>query len=457
MKFRLGLFENPFASDSAEAWKVYNSPEHHALALEAARESIVLLKNDRNTLPFGKDLKALAVIGAKADVAQLGNYSRPGDGRVSILAGIRQIAPKSARIVYERGTDHVEYRLPLVPADAFSHDENGRKVPGLKVEFFNNMDLKGTPVLVRTESQIDMNIGGRPDPAVNDDFFSYRYTGRLRAPVTGKVTLSITTGDGVRFFFEGRKLLESWEDRFSTTDYRTVDLVKGREYEIVMEVMEDKWETKAFLGWDYGLEAAEDVKIHKAAAAAKAAGAAVVVTSIVEGEFIDRACLDLPGYQEKLIRAVAATGVPTVVLLVGGSAVTMSGWLDDVGAVVDAWYGGDEGGIAVAETLFGVYDPAGRLPITFPRSASQLPLTYNHKPTGRGYDYGFMSAVPLFPFGHGLSYTRFEYANLRFDSAKSDRTAQSRCPWMSATRGRSAATRWCSCTCGMSSEASRGR
>lgn len=418
VKFGLGLFENPFAPENADAWKVYNSPEHHALALEAARKSIVLLKNDRNTLPFGPGLKGLAVIGAKADVAQLGNYSRPGDGRVSILQGIRQIAPKTARIVYERGTDHVEYRLPLVPAEYFSHDENGKSIPGLKVEFFNNMDLRGTPVLVRTEPRIDMNIGGRPDPAVNDDFFSYRYTGKLRAPMTGKVTLSVTSGDGVRFFLEGKKLIESWEDRFSTTDYCTVNLVKGREYDIVMEVQEDKWETKAFLGWDYGFEAAEDVKIQKAAAAAKAAGAAVVVAGIVEGEFIDRASLDLPGYQEKLIRAVAGTGVPTVVVIVGGSAVTMSGWLDDVGAVVDAWYGGDEGGIAVAEALFGLYNPAGRLPITFPRSASQLPLAYNHKPTGRGYDYGLMSAVPLFPFGHGLSYTRFEYANLRFDPAK---------------------------------------
>ena len=111
---------------------------------------------------------------------------------------------------------------------------------------------------------------------------------------------------------------------------------------------------------------------------------------------------------------MTATGVPTVVVLVGGSAITMSNWLDDVPAVVDAWYGGDEGGIAVAEALFGDYNPGGRLPITFPRSASQLPLVYNHKPSGRGYDYTFMSAIPLFPFGHGLSYTKFEYSGLKF-------------------------------------------
>jgi beta-glucosidase len=251
---------------------------------------------------------------------------------------------------------------------------------------------------------------------VNSDFFSVRWTGKLRAPVTGKVRVSVTTGDGVRFIFNGRKLLESWEDRFSTTDYLTLDLVKGREYDFTLEIYEDKWEAKAFLGWDYGLDAREGARIAKAAAAAKRAGAAVIVASILEGEFIDRCDLDLPGYQEKLIRAVTATGVPTAVVLVGGSAVTMSGWLDGTPAVLDAWYGGDEGGTAVAEALFGDCNPSGRLPLTFPRSASQLPLVYNHNPTGRGYDYTFMSARPLFPFGHGLSYTRFEYSSLRFDS-----------------------------------------
>jgi beta-glucosidase len=251
---------------------------------------------------------------------------------------------------------------------------------------------------------------------VNADFFSVRWTGRLRSPVTGKVTLSITTGDGVRFSFNGKKFIESWEDRYSTTDCFTVDLVKGREYDLTVEMFEDKWEAKAFLGWDYGLEAAEDAKIRKAVAAAKESDAAIVVTSIVEGEFIDRASLDLPGYQEKLIKAVAAAGVPTVVVLVGGSAVTMGGWLDDVPAVVEAWYGGDEGGTAVAEVLFGDCNPAGRLPISFPRAASQLPVYYNHKPTGRGYDYVGMSAVPLFPFGYGLSYTRFAYGGMKLGS-----------------------------------------
>jgi beta-glucosidase len=140
---------------------------------------------------------------------------------------------------------------------------------------------------------------------------------------------------------------------------------------------------------------------------------AIVVAGIEEGEFQDRASLALPGKQEELIRAVTATGTPVVVVLVGGSAITMSSWLDSVAAVIDVWYPGEEGGPAVADVLFGEVNPAGRLPITFPLSEGQLPLGYDHKPTGRGDDYRDLSGRPLFPFGYGLSYTTFEYSDLR--------------------------------------------
>ena len=126
----------------------------------------------------------------------------------------------------------------------------------------------------------------------------------------------------------------------------------------------------------------------------------------------------MPGHQEELIERVAATGKPTVVVLVGGSAITMSRWIDRVGAVVDAWYPGEEGGHAVADVLFGDYNPAGRLPITFPMSEGQLPLYYNHKPTGRGDDYLDLTGQPLFPFGFGLSYTTFEYPTLSIEPAE---------------------------------------
>jgi beta-glucosidase len=144
----------------------------------------------------------------------------------------------------------------------------------------------------------------------------------------------------------------------------------------------------------------------------------IVVAGIEEGEFRDRARLALPGHQEDLIRAVAATGKPLVVVLVGGSAITMSPWIDQVDAVLHVWYPGEEGGSGIADVLMGDHNPAGRLPITFPMEEGQLPLVYNHKPTGRGDDYLDLTGQPLFPFGHGLSYTTFQYSSLTIQPAE---------------------------------------
>jgi beta-glucosidase len=168
-----------------------------------------------------------------------------------------------------------------------------------------------------------------------------------------------------------------------------------------------------------------DEKIEEAAQAAKNSEVAIVVAGIEEGEGGDRASLALPGHQEEMIIRLAETGKPVVVVLVGGSAITMSGWINRVNGIVDVWYPGEEGGNAVADVLFGDYNPAGRLPVTFPVSEGQLPWVYNHKPTGRNDDYSDLTGQPLFPFGFGLSYTSFEYTDLSFDKqafGKSDST-----------------------------------
>jgi beta-glucosidase len=169
--------------------------------------------------------------------------------------------------------------------------------------------------------------------------------------------------------------------------------------------------------WNHGVSGDWRAKIDSAARVARASDAVVIVTGIEEGEFRDRSSLKLPGHQEELIEAVAVTGKPVVVAIVGGSAVTMRGWIDRVGAVLDVWYPGEAGGDAVADVLFGDYNPAGRLPITFPMSEGQLPLTYNHKPTGRGDDYLDGTGQAEFPFGFGLSFTTFEYSGLAIDAA----------------------------------------
>jgi beta-glucosidase len=179
-----------------------------------------------------------------------------------------------------------------------------------------------------------------------------------------------------------------------------------------LEFFESTGIARVKLVWDTGEAAAWRTSIDSAVSLASQSDVAIIVAGIEEGEFRDRAFLRLPGHQEELITAVAATGTPVIVVIVGGSAVTMSPWLERVGAVLMAWYPGEEGGRAVADVLFGDTNPAGRLPITFPVSEGQLPLVYNHKPTGRGDDYLDLTGMPLFPFGFGLGHTTFEYGDL---------------------------------------------
>jgi len=415
VKFRLGLFENPYV-DPDETRGNYDSPEHRALALQAARECIVLMKNADGTLPLNTALGTIAVIGPDADVAKLGNYSGYGMPTVSILQGIKNHVSGATKVIHEHGTYFVEYKYPAIPPEHFFHRENGSLKPGLKGEYYDSLEPEGEPAFIRIDENIAFDWGGGiAHPDLGADVFSVRWTGVMRAPVTGPCTLSFTSNDGARIRFDDNLLLDNWNDRGNPTDYFRVNLEKGREYDISIEYYENKWNARAILGWDLGFAESEGTKIARAAKAAAEADAAVIMTTIVEGEFWDRGDLNLPGYQEKLISAVAATGTPTIVVLVGGSAITMNKWLADADAIVNAWYPGEEGGNAVAEVLFGKYNPAGRLPITFPRDVSQLPLHYNYKPSGRGFDYVSMSAVPQFPFGYGMSYTTFEYGALSFD------------------------------------------
>ncbi|MES2646041.1 MAG: glycoside hydrolase family 3 C-terminal domain-containing protein, partial [Bacteroidota bacterium] len=188
---------------------------------------------------------------------------------------------------------------------------------------------------------------------------------------------------------------------------------KNKQYDIRVEYYEPAGNAWLRLIWNVGVVDSSEQKIQAAVNLAKNSDVAIVVAGIEEGEFNDRALLSLPGKQEELIKRIAATGKPVVVLLVGGSAITMNNWLDKVPAVMDLWYPGDAGGTAVADVLFGDISPSGKLPITFPVAEAQLPLVYNHKPTGRGDDYNNLTGQPLFPFGFGLSYSPFEYADLQ--------------------------------------------
>src|SRR5690606_27526111 len=229
---------------------------------------------------------------------------------------------------------------------------------------------------------------------------------------TGTFKIGLEGNDGFRLYVDNKLLIDNWTKRSYSSELRDFYFEKEKSYDIREEFFEPVGNARIRLVWDVTDKSDGHSRIVEAVNNARQADVAIVVTGINEGEFQDRALLSLPGRQEELIQAIAATGKPVVVVLVGGSAVTMSNWIDKVNSIVNVWYPGEEGGHAVASVLFGDYNPAGRLPITFPVHEGQLPLVYNHKPTGRGDDYYNLTGLPLFPFGYGLSFTTFEYSDI---------------------------------------------
>lgn len=426
-KFELGLFENPYVNpDSAAYWNRH--ADHRALAREAARASVVLLRNEHGTLPLARGLKSVAVIGSDASEARLGGYSAPSPDRVSILAGISERAGVSVR--YAAGPGRVTREYVVVGTEQLASNDSGRTVRGLRGEYFDNNTLTGAPRVVRTDPRIDfgwtLNSPGRGIPF---DWYSVRWIGQLTVPASGVRRIGVEGNDGYRLSIDGRIVIDNWVKQSYGAHLANVTLRPGSTHDIKLEYFESTGNARVKLVWDAGVRDDWRSKIDSAVSVARQSDVAIVVAGIEEGEFRDRALLSLPGHQEELIERVAATGKPTVVVLVGGSAITMSHWIDRVGAVVDAWYPGEEGGHAVADVLFGDYDPAGRLPITFAMSEGQLPLYYDHKPTGRGDDYVDLTGQPLFPFGFGLSYTTFAYSALDIAPAEipASGTATIRC------------------------------
>ncbi|MBC8089350.1 MAG: glycoside hydrolase family 3 C-terminal domain-containing protein [Phycisphaerae bacterium] len=249
------------------------------------------------------------------------------------------------------------------------------------------------------------------------DWYSVRWTSRLHMPKTGTLPtrIGVEGNDGYRLYVDGKLVIDNWRRKSYGVRFLPMAFTRGSTHDITLEYSESTGNARVKLVWDAGVALDWAVKINRSVALARSSDMAIVVAGIEEGEFRDRSSLALPGNQEELIQRIAATRTPVVVVLVGGSAMTMSRWIDKVDAVVHAWYPGEEGGRAVADVLLGAYNPAGRLPITFPMAEGQLPLYYNHKPTGRGDDYLDLTGQPLFPFGFGLSYTLFEYSGLVID------------------------------------------
>lgn len=406
-KFELGLFENPYVSEK-DAENAVSNKRNKSIAKAAAQKSFVLLKNEQSILPLKTDKKIL-VLGEDAIEARLGGYSGSGNGKISILEGIRKKVGQPANVLYAKGSSRDPKFYQIIPAKFLRTDT----ASGLKAEYFDNLNFSGSPVVSRIDKKIDfMWTLYTPDRKLAKDQYSVRWTGDLIAPQTGAFKIGLEGNDGFRLFVNDKLMIDQWEKTSYHSRLISFNFEKDKKYAIRIEFQETKGNAYIKFISDFEVINNVDKELAEAVSLAKQADVVVIAAGIKEGEFQDRAMLNLPGNQEQLINEMAKTGKPIVVLLVGGSAITMGNWINKVAAVLNVWYPGEEGGNAIAETLFGDYNPAGRLPITYPVHESQLPLVYNHKPTGRGDDYNNLSGEPLFPFGYGLSYTKFEYSDL---------------------------------------------
>ncbi len=396
-KFALGLFEQPY-TEAPAVRAVTNTPPARDLAREMARESLVLLRNKGSVLPLDPTDRIL-VLGRDAVLDKLGDYSPWDIPTVTLLDGLRAGAADPQRVTY----------LPLEGQGLVT----APPVPGeYRVAYFTDA---APEVAFRTDSlaAIDFNWGSNspsPDRGVVGAPFRLRAAGAFVAPAGGPVAFAVQLAGGLRLRIDGEEVFDNYADPYTTEHRLTLQLEAGKTYAVEVDYRSPGQYSRLQFGWypagDTQVEAA------KTSAAAAEADAIVVVAGVQEKEGQDRADLDLPATTEAVIRAAAATGKPVVVVLTTGSAVTMNDWHDEAGAILQAWYPGQEGGTAMAEAIFGRYNPGGKLPLTFPYDVAQCPLYYNYKPSGRGYGYVNMTGEPRYPFGHGLSYTTFGYGQI---------------------------------------------
>ena len=420
-RMRLGMF------DPAEKVPYAQTPEseidsapHRELALKIARESMVLLKND-GILPLGANTKKILVVGPLAESTQVlhGNYAGTASHAVSALEGIRKQF-SGAQVSFMPGTDFLR-EFPVVPTSVLTTDDGK---PGLKGEYFAK-EIAGTPQLVRVDPYVDLQMShpnkhALPLPSGLTDF-SVRWTGMLTPTETGTYQLGLW-GSMERLWLDGKLIVSDAELHDPNPQMATLQLAKGHHYAVKVEYQAGGRTAKLIWLPKTGDPLVEAVN---AARQADVVVAVVGITSKLEGEEMkvdlpgfrggDRTSLNLPVEEEVLLGAIKATGKPLVVVLMNGSALAVNWANDHANAIVDAWYSGEEGGTAIAQTLAGTNNPAGRLPVTFYKGTEQLPEFEDYAMKNRTYRY--FIGEPLYPFGYGLSYSTFEYSGLKLSSS----------------------------------------
>ena len=447
-RFRLGMFDPPeMVRWTRIPYSVNDSAEHQKLALEVARKSIVLLKNEGGLLPLDRNTKTIAVIGPNADSLEvmLGNYNGEPSHPVTPLEGIRRKVGPGTRVLYSRGSDLAE-GMPLfetVPASALFTSNGADRQPGLRAGYYNTAAFNGRayfaqafvsqtmrkaavipanpqPLFTRIDPQVNFDWQDRaPRPDMDDDNFGVRWTGYIAPPVSGKYQLGATGLNAFEVYLNGKRLVARDNVHERGYEYETVDFEAGKLYPIRVDFHEVHGDADIRLVWapPHGSYEEEALK------AARQADVVLMMLGLsprLEGEEMkvqvegfsggDRVRLDIPRVQESLLEKVSSLGKPVVLVLLNGSAVSVNWARAHIPAIVELWYPGQAGGTALADVLFGDYNPAGRLPVTFYKSEDQLPPFADYSMQGRTYRY--FQGEPLYPFGYGLSYTTFTYKKL---------------------------------------------
>jgi beta-glucosidase len=424
--FRFGFFDRPQLDSSLPLY----SPDSKVIALQAAREGIVLLKNDDNVLPLDRStVKSIAVIGPNAHPAVTGgggsSIIQPFRS-VSALDGIIVAAGERIKVFYAAGVG-ADVASIFRNSEFSTTSTNNQSVRGLKGEYFSNRDLSGTPMLTRIDRRVAFTWGeGSPAPGMPEDDFSVRWTGKIRVESDGEYEFFVRGDDGYRLTVGDRLVLDEWRDQAASLKQAKTTLKGGGFVDVKLEYYERSGDAEISFGWRK-VEESKESEAAKLAGRCDVAVVCVGFNSTTEGEGFDRP-FELPKEQVDLIKEVARANKKTIVVLTVGGNVSMSGWLGDVAGLLHTWYPGQEGGTAIAEVLFGDVNPSGKLPASFEKRwednatfnsyyAKDKKLAYTEGVFVGYRHFDSKNIEPLFPFGFGLSYTTFEYKNLKITSS----------------------------------------
>ncbi len=419
VRFRLGLFDPAAMVKYAQVPpSELESPAHKAHALKMAQQSMVLLKNENHTLPLKKDLQKIVVLGPNADnaVSILGNYNGNPSELQTVLDGIKKKAGSKTEVVYEKAVNFTNNNILTYQDVKDQYTYRGEK--GFRAAYFNNISLTGAPVAVRQEAKIDhfWQEGEVVAGTTRANDFSARYTTDFKAKADQTLAFELEADNGYRFIINGKVVIDQWVNKKNEIKRFEINTKKDTVYNLVVEFWQGDGQARVRL--DVGNYVHTDfsalIEKHNDADVFVFVGG---ISPQLEGEQMrvdepgfeggDRTSILLPAIQTELMKALKASGKPVVFVMMTGSAIATPWESENIPAILNAWYGGQAAGTAVADILFGDYNPSGRLPVTFYKSDQDLPDFNNYTMENRTYRY--FKKKPLYGFGYGLSYTTFSY------------------------------------------------